>query len=227
MIKLGTSEMAKAYVGSDEVSKIFLGSELVWEKQASVLPYDAEVEYLESSGSQYINLPLSASKNNYFEVDITFIPVYKDTNKYSIFSANPYLQFEAKYYSGTTSSGNITYDSTIGNSASNGGWCGTIGGLTHYILSTSGKTDNAGTFTSLSRPLTADITGFRIFGGYRNSNRYPIKIRKIKITSGTTVLYDLKAVRLGQVGYMYDKVSGQLFGNGGTGSFTLGPDVII
>ena len=35
---------------------------------------------------------------------------------------------------------------------------------------------------------------------------------------------DLIPVRVGQVGYMYDKVSGQLFGNVGTGDFGLGPD---
>ena len=32
-------------------------------------------------------------------------------------------------------------------------------------------------------------------------------------------------VRVGTVGYMYDRVSGQLFGNQGTGDFVLGPDV--
>lgn len=36
---------------------------------------------------------------------------------------------------------------------------------------------------------------------------------------------DLISVRVGQVGYMYDKVSGQLFGNAGTGTFVLGNKV--
>jgi hypothetical protein len=31
-------------------------------------------------------------------------------------------------------------------------------------------------------------------------------------------------VRVGTTGYMYDKVSGQLFGNVGTGDFILGAD---
>jgi hypothetical protein len=35
---------------------------------------------------------------------------------------------------------------------------------------------------------------------------------------------DLVPVRIGNVGYMYDKVSGKLFGNAGTGNFILGPD---
>ena len=36
---------------------------------------------------------------------------------------------------------------------------------------------------------------------------------------------DLIPVRVGTTGYMYDKVSGQLFSNNGTGSFTLGQDI--
>jgi hypothetical protein len=35
---------------------------------------------------------------------------------------------------------------------------------------------------------------------------------------------DFIPVRVGTTGYMYDKVSGQLFGNSGTGEFILGAD---
>ena len=38
------------------------------------------------------------------------------------------------------------------------------------------------------------------------------------------VLADMIPVRVGSVGYMYDRVSGQLFGNDGTGDFIVGPD---
>ena len=37
---------------------------------------------------------------------------------------------------------------------------------------------------------------------------------------------DMIPVRVGSVGYMYDKVSGRLFGNAGTGDFVLGPDIV-
>ena len=40
-----------------------------------------------------------------------------------------------------------------------------------------------------------------------------------------TSVLDMIPVRVGQVGYMYDRVSKTLFGNSGTGSFTLRPDV--
>jgi len=32
-------------------------------------------------------------------------------------------------------------------------------------------------------------------------------------------------VRIGNIGYMFDKVTGKMFGNSGTGNFVLGPDI--
>jgi hypothetical protein len=39
------------------------------------------------------------------------------------------------------------------------------------------------------------------------------------------LMADFIPVRVGDVGYMYDRVSGQLFGNAGTGEFVLGTDL--
>ena len=50
------------------------------------------------------------------------------------------------------------------------------------------------------------------------------KIYYCQIIDGVLVR-DFIPVRVGQVGYMYDRVSGQLFGNAGTGAFIVGPDV--
>lgn len=46
-----------------------------------------------------------------------------------------------------------------------------------------------------------------------------------KILQNSTLVRDFIPVRKGKTGYMYDKVSGQLFGNAGTGDFVLGPDI--
>lgn len=46
-----------------------------------------------------------------------------------------------------------------------------------------------------------------------------------KLLRNNVLIFDGIPVRVGTVGYMYDRVSGQLFGNDGTGAFTLGPDV--
>jgi hypothetical protein len=40
-----------------------------------------------------------------------------------------------------------------------------------------------------------------------------------------SIVLDLIPVRVGTIGYMYDSVSGTLFGNAGTGDFILGPDI--
>jgi hypothetical protein len=45
------------------------------------------------------------------------------------------------------------------------------------------------------------------------------------ILKNGTIVRDFIPVRKGDVGYMYDRVSGQLFGNAGTGAFVLGSDL--
>lgn len=42
---------------------------------------------------------------------------------------------------------------------------------------------------------------------------------------GNSIICNLVPVRVEQIGYMYDTVSGELFGNAGTGDFVLGPDI--
>lgn len=52
-----------------------------------------------------------------------------------------------------------------------------------------------------------------------------LKIYSFKISKNGEVLRDFVPVRVGDVGYMYDKVSKQLFGSIGTGQFILGQDI--
>ena len=50
------------------------------------------------------------------------------------------------------------------------------------------------------------------------------RIYYCKIWQNGVLVRDYIAVRKGSVGYLYDQVSGQLFGNAGTGAFIVGPD---
>ena len=53
------------------------------------------------------------------------------------------------------------------------------------------------------------------------------KIFAVKIYDANGVLVrDYIPVRKGTVGYLYDRVTGKLFGNDGTGDFVVGPDVV-
>lgn len=51
------------------------------------------------------------------------------------------------------------------------------------------------------------------------------KVSYLKIYKSSELILHFIPVRKNDIGYMYDKVSGQLFGNSGTGSFVLGPDL--
>ena len=57
-------------------------------------------------------------------------------------------------------------------------------------------------------------------------NPFGGNIYTCKLWLNGVLVRDFIPVRKGTVGYMYDRVSGKLFGNAGTGDFVLGPDVV-
>lgn len=57
------------------------------------------------------------------------------------------------------------------------------------------------------------------------SRNIGLKIYSFKISKNGEMLRDFVPVRVGNIGYMYDKVSKQLFGNIGSGQFILGQDI--
>jgi hypothetical protein len=183
--------------------------------------YDSEIEYLRSSGTQYIELPLSCQSGTYFEISGTLKAV-TSSRSYMILGADPNAQFHAEWYSRTAATGMHTYASTLGGVATNGGISISENELTYFLLSTTKKI-TGGVETETIRPLKSNITSFKLFGGYTTYNA-PIIIGSLSIVVGDNLVYDLIPVRVGQVGYMYDKISGTLYGNNGTGDFILGPD---
>ena len=69
---------------------------------------------------------------------------------------------------------------------------------------------------------TGPLSFFAYADGRYNAS---CRIYSAYVSNGTNVA-DFIPVRVGSVGYMYDRVSGKLFGNAGTGDFVLGPDVV-
>ena len=52
-----------------------------------------------------------------------------------------------------------------------------------------------------------------------------MRIASCRIYDNNILVRDYITVRRGTVGYLYDRVSGQLFGNAGTGAFGYGNDL--
>lgn len=79
-----------------------------------------------------------------------------------------------------------------------------------------------------NNPTTADGENHAtliLFNGHSKSIQIAGRMYYFKLNKAGVPILDLLPVRIGDVGYMYDKVSGKLFGNSGEGKFILGPDI--
>ena len=244
MSYIGTNKVGKMYLGSTAIGKAYLGNDLVYDSAEGgvtpVLPYDAEVEYLQTSGTQYIDTGIVQTTRN-FELTVVLQWTGSTANDFEAFfgylgsgsNSTPRFQlfkYQGKWACGTNST--IATDVSVdgykhtffvtGNSSTNQESLYIDGSLkvtgttastgisssspSHYI----GGRDDYG--TTFSRPCSAKF--------------YSLNYKKFTDAAHTTLIqeWDFIPVRVGTTGYMYDKISGTLFGNGGSGSFTLGND---
>ena len=172
-----------------------------------------KIEYLErSSGSVFIDVPVIARKGVRVEVDFQKSTI----NQNFLFGAYVSNSICIQCYTGSSSSWrygtglrSINTNNTTRHIAVMDDGAFSLDGNVFYTFS-------EGDFNT-NLPIT-------LFG--RNSSGSFIgKIFAAKINDVDNTLYDLIPVRVGTVGYMYDRVSGQLFGNLGADDFILGPDV--
>ena len=195
------------------------------------LPYDAEVEWIESTGSQYIDTGIYAVNN--IIVDGSVIPVdYTTINKPRIIIGTDYVG------SGWTFVIRQPYD--VKNNRLQvmfGGWwisCpdNNDNSLDAGVVSTF-RYDREGRIFAVNGKIMhtgspSDFSQHKILIGKNMNRGYgelpSLKTVHIKIHTGDNPVRDFIPVRKDGVGYMYDKISGQLFGNAGTGAFMIGPD---
>ena len=182
------------------------------------LPYEAEVEYLESTGTQWINTGINCNSNYILEVEaqgaqgaegVMGARVSSSSNMHTfVFPGNA---AQARYSYGGQSlfvSVNLTSFNYYRAEKEK-----------YYV-----NGDLAGTLSAASFTLNFPYYLFALDTNGSVSNLGAKKIKMCRIWDGASLLLDLIPVRKGQVGYMYDKVSRQLLGNQGTGDFILGPD---
>ena len=188
------------------------------------LPYDAEVEYLESSGTQYIDTnTIDDPVNNIAQITFSIPTSTRATMNLFGSSGSRFNYVSARW-------GSNRYN--LGPSSS-----------TTPVLPISVGDIHVGTYTLINNELTYTLDGesavyssslvyddlpLAIFYIYGRPDAVPFIGRvygfKVIRKSDGTVIADYIPVRKGTVGYLYDRVSGKLFGNAGTGDFVLGPD---
>ena len=178
------------------------------------LPYDYQVEYLESSGAPYIDTGVYITKSTTVEISHQVIALYADVSG------------DITYFSCWTSNNQCAYCFRTGSNAIRTRWGSststdlavskndmilfTVDG-TKYINKNVTKNTTKSANTSSSYPTNQTL---RLFAGTANR---PVRIYYAKVGN-----LDLIPVVKDNVGYFYDKNSGVLYGNAGSGEFTYG-----
>lgn len=165
------------------------------------LPYDKEIEYLQSNGTQYIDTKYKTNNIDSFELicDVDATTGYM--------GSNGNLQMDLS----TEVSQNRRIIKVV-HSPNNG--------PITYVNDVQIKSEAYHTYNNYI------ITLFAIGWGEYDAKYYnnTVTIYSAKLIINNITVRDFIPVRIGTTGYMYDKISKQLFGNLGTGNFILGTD---
>lgn len=186
------------------------------------LPYDAEVEYLESTGTQWIRTPYvytGLEDEVLFEIDV--INTLNQSAFYFIGSSTNYsprlLQVSNYWRISCDPSGSSNlFTMTIGTRSRVACDLRRSGEITASI--------NEGFPVSASRQFNTTPGASMDLMSSNGTSIKNGKYHSFRATIDGLVVVDMIPVRKDGVGYMYDRVSGELFGNLGTGSFIVGPD---
>lgn len=192
-------------------------------------PYDAEVEYLASDSNAYINTGING--NNYY-LRFTGHFMYTTHTDYGAIYGN----YVSDNHNGTRLVLNNTTNSAISCLNTK---CTTTGNTIvtcaintkHFFLLNYNQVIIDSTTTTVSKKDDGTANNGIICLFNRSltntaSRNIGLKVYDFQIYDHDVLVRDYIPVRVGTVGYMYDKVSGELFGNAGSGTFTFGNDVI-
>jgi hypothetical protein len=192
--------------------------------------YDAVVEYIEGNGTQWIDTGIKGDVNLDFEIKFQIVGTDRYYNimgdrvsaserLYSLVSDRTSTHYAAYLTCGNgtnvvnvpasyRTTGIITYRKV---------------GLDIYV-----DTYKVGTISSqdFETPYNIFLFACRTNGSIPSpSYAFKGRIASCKFTRNNQNVRNYISVRKDGVGYLYDEVSGTLFGNAGSGSFTYGNDV--
>ena len=219
-------------IGDWNFKKLIRASDglILFEKYSK--PYDAEIAYLETTGQQCIDTEIFPSLDMEFNTKI-YTPKVGDDYFCSL-----------RKDSGNTRYYLLNYNSSAGYACTKSVWPGASKKPNYFLTNTHiikskitqdkvsievdglyfEYADKGGLF---SPDKTLPLFGAKVISNTINArSKVGTRCYYAKFISNGQVVGDFIPVRAGNVGYMYDKVSGKLFGNLGAGNFILGPDIV-
>ena len=220
--EIGMYDVVNGVFYTNQGSGTFLkGNDIKPYHNIKAVPYDAEIEYLESDGTQYIDTLIIPNTNTKMTCDLEI--TNQTMSRFGVIDTDT-----NRFHFAFWDTNNKTYG-YLGISSTGMQAVGNTDNLRHTImLDSTGKIGYDSTIYNKSYQGQIPNLSIWLFGrnsdksSYRETGKY--KVYSTKIEKDNSLILDLIPVRKGNVGYMYDKVSGKLFGNSGTGNFILGPD---
>lgn len=229
MLKLGNITVSDLKLGTTQITKAYLGSNLVWQKQQP-LPYDAEVQYLECNGRSYVETGLSVVNYVGYPLEIKYrfteyihteswcIGYWNTTPEWRIYLAGHYFE-NLRCGVGPDNSTyhcSVPFDTNwhVAELKLDGAYFDGVKGADTNLY-------------AMPAPTTPSIWLGRSSHADGNTIRQ-IEYCKMWTVEGTLVR-DFIPVRFTDEnsqtrGAFYDKVTNQLFKNAGSVNFTIGPD---
>lgn len=194
------------------------------------LPYDAEVEYLESSGTQRIEIGMTFDARCVLDMTFQFT---RFVNYATCHGQTAAAAISARFAFGKGAVSWNDWYCGIGDKNYRTGKALDLA-VHRFVVDAPGDkfviddtTYNVG-WTSFDLPSNPNSA--TLYNRARvNSSELDIsgvygKLYCCKIWQDGLLVRDFIPVRKGTVGDLYDRVSGKLFGNAGTGDFVIGPD---
>lgn len=222
MLNVGNLSISDLFLGSTKVSSAWLGKRKVWPD----LPYDAEVEYLESTSTQWIDTGLILTQEH--SATLEFMVLNNSAAYLTIFGARYNSAGNRAFDFWRSNNGRTVYQSFDGIGGAHSQDVSDFRqkrltaelGLNFVLNGVPVKTFTG--YSSFTTPTTAKLFGMNWTGGAGVQSTGPMRCYSLTIKKSGVTVMDLIPVRKNGIGCMYDKVTGALFENKGTGSFIIG-----
>lgn len=204
------------YIG-DTKYKIMSGSDKC-DFAIHTKPYDAEIEYLAGASGAYINTEFVPTQNNFRLITQAYKNSTGDHMLLYVYNSESSNYFNLNWYATTV------YFRYLGTQKTSSAAYGTH----TFQMGSPCKVDNTNVNITGTKSFVGNVEPLHLFAIVKPNSKsayFRGRFYYMKGYYGDTLVLDYIPVRIGQVGYIYDKVSGKLMGNAGTGTFGLGNDI--
>ena len=208
----------KITFNNQDVKKLIYNNDVVWEKERLPVEYQ-EVEYIESTGTQYIDTNLLYAVNDRIEVDVAPVTITLDRVVFGSYISSAYVELgilTSKFRCDILNTATTPIVKNVRYKVIKDGATWTVDGNT---ITTAGSNKDT--------PYPIYLFG-RCFNGsaQKLSN---IKVYSYKHIRNNVTIADLIPCyrKIDKVAGLYDIASGMFYTNEGTGEFNVGADVIM